>query len=202
MTFPPVRRFLPIFAILVASLSWSAQAAPVEAPAGTYKLDPHHTSVIFTINHLGFSSFVGRFDHAEGEYSFDPTAPEKSTLDVTVYPASIDTNVAELDESLQGATWFDTPKFPKATFHATQITVTGDKTATITGDFTVHGVTHNLSLDVTLIGAGKMPMLGTQVMGFHATGHFQRSAFGIRNLEPMVGDDVALYINSEFDKEE
>ncbi len=170
-------------------------------PAGAYTLDPQHTSVVFHINHLGFSSFVGRFDHVEGQYSYDPAAPEKSTLDVTAYPDSIDTNDAELDEALRGGNWFNILKFPRATFHATHIEITGDKTAKVTGDFTLHDVTHSLTLDVVMTGSGIAPLLGTQVMGFRANGHFNRSDYGIRNLAPMIGDDVALEINTEFDKD-
>jgi len=198
---PALRPMFGLLAVL-ALFSPKAVAAHFAAPAGTYKLDPHHTSIIFTINHLGFSSFVGRFDRMEGEYKFDGAAPEKSSLDVTVFPDSVDTNVSDLDEALQGENWFSTLKFPRATFHATHISMTGEGSATITGDFTLHGVTHVLALDVLLTGAGEMPMVGTKVMGFHATGRFKRSAYGISNLRPMVGDDVLLDINCEFDKEE
>ncbi|MGB9152168.1 MAG: YceI family protein [Alphaproteobacteria bacterium] len=196
---PVLCRTLLISLLILAGFSLNAAAEPM--PAGVYTLDPKHTSVIFTLNHLGFSRFTGRFDRVEGHYTYDPVAPEKSDLDVTIYPDSIDTNVAELDEILRTENWFNTLKFPQATFHLTHIELTGDKTAKITGDFTLHDVTHRLTLDAVLVGAGKMPFLGTPVMGFSATGHFNRSDYGISNSVPMVGDRVDLEINTEFDKE-
>lgn len=188
-------------AFFVVLLACGAAAAADPMPGGVYRLDPRHTSVIFKISHLGFSNFTGRFDHVEGEYDYDPAAPEKSGLDVTLYPGSVDTNDEELDDTLRGENWFDTLKYPRATFHATHIELTGEKTAKITGDFTLHDVTHALTLDAVLVGAGTMPFLGTQVMGFSARGHFNRSDYGISNLEPMVGDEITLEINVEFDKE-
>ncbi|MDR3450984.1 MAG: YceI family protein [Alphaproteobacteria bacterium] len=169
---------------------------------GAYTLDPSHTSITFKLNHVGFSHFTGRFDKMEGHATFDAAAPEKSTLDVTVNTASIDTNVGELDESLQTENWFDAMKFPAATFHATKIVRTGPRSAKITGDFTLHGITHTLTLDTVLVGAGKMPMIGKQVMGFSASTKFNRSLYGISNGEPMVGDEVTLQIETEFDKDE
>ena len=171
-------------------------------PAGTYTLDPRHTSVTFKIMHLGFSWFTGRFDHTEGEFNWSPDAPDQSTLDVTITASSIDTNDRELDETLGGENWFDTLKYPRATFHATRIEGLGQGHARITGDFTLHGQTHTVVLDTVLIGAGTNPVDGSHVMGFSACGSFDRSDYGISNLEPLVGDKINLQIESEFDKED
>ncbi len=170
-------------------------------PAGIYGLDNRHTSVTFKISHLGFSHFTGRFDHVEGSYDYNAAAPEQSDLSVTLYPNSIDTNDAELDDTLRGENWFDAQRYPRATFHATRIDRIGDNTAKITGDFTLHNVTHSLTLDTVLVGAGTMPFSDTAVMGFSATGTFNRSDYGIANLEPMIGDEITLQIETEFDKE-
>ena len=193
--------FLRLPLSVAVLLACGAVSAAEPMPAGVYTLDPKHTSVIFRISHLGFSRFTGRFDRVEAEYTYNPEAPEKSSLDVTVYPGSVDTNVGELDEALCAENWFNTLKYPLATFHATHIELTGKTTAKITGDFTLHNVTHVLTLDAALVGAGTMPVLGTQVMGFSASGHFNRSDYGVSNLEPMVGDDITLEIDTEFDKE-
>jgi len=197
-------RFLLIPATLLAfgSIASVALADPLPPmPSGPYTLDPRHTSVIFKISHLGFSHFTGRFDRAEGTYTYHADAPTQSTLDVTIYPGSVDTNDSELDDTLRGENWFDTLKYPRATFHTTKIEPSGDNTAKITGDFTLHDITHTVTLDTTLVGAGKEPFTGAQVMGFSAIGTFNRSDYGIDNLEPFIGDEITLEIDTEFDKD-
>jgi polyisoprenoid-binding protein YceI len=186
---------------LVTAPSAGAETVDIkDMPAGAYQLDPNHTSITFKINHLGFSRYTGRFDKMEATLNFNNGAPEQSALDVTVYPNSIDTNNAKLEEELRGDKFFDVIKFPRATFQSTKIERTGPTTGKVTGDFTLLGVTHSLTLDVTLIGAGKRPMDGMQVIGFSATGTFHRSDYGLQNLLPLLGDDVTLEIESEFDK--
>lgn len=173
-----------------------------DTPSGAYQLDPNHTSITFKINHLGFSRYTGRFDKMEATLNFNREAPEQSALDVTVYPNSIDTNNGTLEETLRGDKWFDVIKYPRATFQSTKIERTGPTTAKITGDFTLMGVTHPLVLDVTLVGAGVRPMDEKKVLGFSATGSFKRSDYGLSNLLPLIGDDVTLEIETEFDKAE
>jgi polyisoprenoid-binding protein YceI len=204
-------RFRP--AVVAALLSFSVMAMPVAAgadaaadaknmPAGAYQLDPAHASITFKINHLGFSHYTGRFDKMEAMLNFNNDAPEQSALNVTVYPNSIDTNNAKLEEELRGDKFFDVIKYPRATFQSTKVELTGPTTGRVTGDFTFLGVTHPLTLDVTLIGAGTHPMDNKKVVGFSATGTIHRSDFGLQNLIPMVGDDVTLEIEAEFDKVE
>jgi polyisoprenoid-binding protein YceI len=171
-------------------------------PAGTYQLDPNHASITFKINHLGFSHYTGRFDQMEATLNFNPAAPDQSALNVTIYPNSINTNNAKLEEELRGDKYFDVIKFPRATFQSTKIERTGSAAGKVTGDFTFLGVTHTLTLDVTLVGAGTRPMDSKKVIGFSATGTMKRSDWGLTNLLPLVGDDVALEIEAEFDKAE
>jgi polyisoprenoid-binding protein YceI len=196
----------PLSVLLALFLAQLAHAETVAMPSGVYRLDPRHTSVIFRLSHLGFSYFTGRFDACEGVYDYHAETPASSGLDVTIRTSSVDTNDAELDETLVSENWFDALKYPKAVFHATSIEITDEHTAKITGDFTLHGVTNPLVLDATLVGAGRMPLVFAQgkqidVMGFSAVGHFSRAAYGISNLEPFVGDEITLQIDSEFDKE-
>jgi len=192
------------FGVLVFTLG-SVRAAlaqtEITMPAGVYNLDPRHTSILFKIDHLGFSHFTGRFDHVEGRFTYNPVALEQSTLDITVYTESVDTNDNELDAILRTENWFDTLKYPRATFHATEIKSTSSTTAKVTGDFTLHDKTSTVVLDVALVGTGALPFSDTKVMGFSAKGNFERSAYGINNLEPLIGDDVALQIETEFDQE-
>ena len=204
-------RFRPVFTIALMLMVLTcaptivarADAAPdvKDMPPGTYQLDPSHASVTFKINHLGFSRYTARFDKMEATLNFNSGAPELSSLNVTVLPNSIDANNAKLEEELRGDKFFDVIKYPRATFQSTKIERTGPTTGKITGDFTLMGKTHSVTLDTTLIGAGTRPM-DKKVIGFSATGTFRRSDFGMQNLLPMVGDDVTLEIEAEFDKAE
>jgi len=203
-------RFILAFATVIFALA--ASPTPVaradastdikDMPTGAYQLDPNHASITFKINHLGFSRYTGRFDKMEATLNFNSGAPEQSALDVTIYPNSINTNNAKLEEELRGDKFFDVIKYPRATFQSTKVERTGPATGKLIGDFTFLGVTHPLALDVTLIGAGKRPMDGKMVLGFSATGSFKRSDYGLQNLLPLVGDDVTLEIEAEFDKTE
>jgi polyisoprenoid-binding protein YceI len=172
------------------------------APYGLYKIDPDHTSVTFKINHLGFSHYTGRFNKIEGILNFNNNALEQSSLDIIVYPTSIDTNNPKLEEDLRTDKWFNVIKFPRATFHATHIDRTGAMTGKIIGDFTLLGITRRMTLDTTFVGTGSNFFSKKQVLGFSAVATFDRSDFGMSNLLPMLGNEVVLEIEAEFNKAE
>ena len=181
------------------ALAFSAPSTALDTvPSGTYAIEPTHTSVLFGISHLGFSNYHGRFNTVAGDVQFDAKTPEKSTLSVTIDTASIDTNNAELEGKLKGADWFDTAKFPKATFISTKVEKLNDSKGIITGDFTLHGVTKPVKLDVTFNGAGNNPFTQKPALGFSAKGAIKRSDFGINAYLPAVGDDVSIAIEAEL----
>lgn len=198
-----VSAFTLLASLAIATPAFAESSTDVKSAAsGIYQLDQSHASVTFRINHLGFSRYTGRFDKMEATLNFDKNAVEKSELDVTIYPNSVDTNNAKLEEELRNDKWFDVIKYPRATFHATKIELTGPTTGKVTGDFTLMGETRPLTLDVTLIGHGEHPMMKKATIGFSATGTLKRSAFGLKNGLPFVGDDVELLIEAEFNKAE
>ena len=169
-------------------------------PKGDYKLDPDHANVVFQISHLGYSTFIGRFDKITGDLNFNSAKPEKSKLKVTVDAGSIDTKVAALDEHLKKADFFDTAKYPEITFKSTKVEKLSDSTGRVTGDLTLHGVTKPVTLDVTFHGGGANPMMKKVILGFGAVTKIKRSDFGISQYVPMVGDEVTLIIEAEFDQ--
>ena len=124
---------------LIPANNQTTDTAKLES--GNYKLDPEHSTILFKVNHLGFSTYVGRFNTLAGSLRFDPEVPAESQLAVTVETASVDTPSAELDGILQERDWFDTGRFPTARFESTGIAVTGNDTGTVTGDLTLRGVT-------------------------------------------------------------
>lgn len=189
----------------------AATAAPapvaIDVPAGDYKLDPLHSTLIFRADHLSFSKYVGRFETFDASLHFDPKAPETSKIEVTVDPASLGIPHPPegfLDD-LRGPQWLDAKKFPAITFKSTKVELTGPRSAKVTGDFTLHGVTKPLVLDATFNGgyAGH-PMEPQARIGFSATGAIKRSDYGIAYGIPApgttmgVGDTVEIAIETEF----
>jgi polyisoprenoid-binding protein YceI len=173
---------------------------PVKAPAGTYHLDPHHWSIVFDVDHFGYSRFVSRFDKAEATLEVVSAAPEQSRVDVTIKAASVDTNDPELDAMLKSADLFDAGKYPDIRFVSTSLKRTGPKTGEMTGDLTLHGATHPVTLAVTFNGAAPDPLTGEDTVGFSASGAFNRSQWGLSAWWPAVGNDVHVRIEAEFVK--
>ena len=177
---------------------------------GKYSLDKDHASLNFKLNHLGFSSYVGRFNSMQASLDFDPENIEKSSLDVSVDMASIDVNNAAFAEQLRGSDWLDTAQFPKATFKTTRYVgstagaATGDaanakNTFAFEGDLTFHGVTKPITLNATFHGGGRNMLTRKNTLGFSANTTFKRSDFGVGKFTSMgIGDDVTLDINVEF----
>ncbi|MFC4234576.1 YceI family protein [Thalassospira xianhensis] len=180
---------------IAAGLSGAAVSAQA---AESYKLDPTHTSVIFIVNHLGFSNFQGRFGGTSGELTLDRENPAASSAIITIDLNQVDTGVEGLDNHMKTADFLNVEQNPTATFKSTSIEMTGEKTATITGDLTLLGQTKPLVLDVTLTGEGDHPMTGDHVLGFGATGTVTRSEYGMNYLVPAVSDEVELQISTEF----
>jgi polyisoprenoid-binding protein YceI len=175
-----------------------ASKDPSAVKAGTYKVESYHTQISFSISHLGFSYFSGFFSGASGTLTLDPAKIGISKLDVSVPVQSLLTTVPILDSELKGEQWFDTAKFPTATFVSTKITKTSSDGATIVGDLTLHGVTKPVTLKARLVGAGTNPLDKSFTIGFEATGAIKRDDFGIKQDLPLVGDDVTLKIAGAF----
>jgi polyisoprenoid-binding protein YceI len=185
-----IKSLLAASAVALAFVSASAFAAPV-----TYNIEPTHTSVTFTWGHGGgLSRMNGKFMNAVGTVVLDEAAPATSKIDVTFAIDGINTGVAALDSHLKTPDFFDAAQFPTATFKSTKVEVTSPKTAKVTGDLTLHGVTKPVVLDVTLnkITDDK------KKAGFNAKGTIKRSEFGISRFIPAVSDEIDLEISSEL----
>lgn len=167
-------------------------------PEGAYRLDPDHATILFKIDHLGFSKLVGRFDRFDATLDFDPQAPETAKLVVTIDAASIDLGLPAFEQDLRGANWLDIERFPEARFESQGIAITGEDTGAITGGLTLHGTTAPVTLDVTFNGGGSSLLTGAYTLGFEAHGSVLRSTFGLGALAPAIGDEVILEIHAEF----
>ena len=180
---------------------------PAAVSGGTYSVDPHHTLVTWTLDHMGFSPYTGIFGGVTGTLVLDPKRPNLAKVDVSIPVSKVVTASAGLTEHLlragkNGAKpdfFGDSPG--EARFVSTTVVATGQK-ARIRGNLTLNGVTRPVSLDATFYGAGKLPaaMGGSENVGFRATGTIMRSQFGLTTGIPMVGDAVKLDISAAFQK--
>ena len=185
-------------------------AATANVPAGAYTLDRTHASLIFRVNHLGFSNYTARFKRFDAKLQFDPANLAASKVTASVDVDSLETDFpdpARLDFNavLKGAAWLDVAQFPRMEFASGHIDVTGVNTLRIHGNLTLHGVTRPIVLDATFNGgyAGH-PMDPNARIGFSAQATLKRSEFGIAYGIPAPGttmgvsDEVDVAIEAEF----
>src|SRR5579862_7663237 len=132
-----------VAAILAVSTAFATPANPTlsTVKAGTYKVESYHTQVGFSLSHFGFTNYSGLFSGATGSLRLDPANPAASKLEVTIPVQSLLTTVPVLTDELKGDKWFDTAKFPQATFTSTSISAGPNGETVITGNLTLHGVT-------------------------------------------------------------
>ncbi|WP_242123014.1 YceI family protein [Sphingobium sp. Sx8-8] len=174
---------------------------PARVTAGTYAIDPGHTQILFAYDHMGFSNNMGVISESTGTLTLDPKNPSAAKVSVDVPVANLRTGIAKLDEHLMKPEFFDSAKFPKATFVSTGVKVQGTE-AEISGNLTIKGVTKPVTLDAEFYGAGKAPAMmgGKENIGFVATTTVKRSDFNMGYGVPMVGDAVELKIVAAFQK--
>lgn len=183
-------------------LSPAAQAqttqVPAQAKAGAYTLDSGHSKVTWSVTHLGFSTYVGQFSGVSGTLKIDPANLSATDLQVTIDTNMVGTLDAALDKHLKSPDFLDTAKFPTATFKATKVARTGDRTADITGDLTLHGVTKPVVVHATFNQAGVNFVDKQYSLGFDGKAVIKRSEFGVASYVPAVSDEVTLQIAAEF----
>jgi len=186
---------LPLFAQMPTTPPGAPDTSRVAA--GSYTVDPAHSQVAFTVNHLGFSMYRGLFGEVTGTMTLDPKAPAAAKVSIDIPISGITTTSAKLNEHLQGADFFDAAKYPSAHFESTKVEVSGKK-AKISGNLTIKGVTKPVVLDAHFIGAGTM--MGKQTVGFEAKTAVKRSDFGVSYGVPLVPDEVPLDISVAFER--
>ena len=173
-----------------------ALAAPAALAAETFAIDPVHSAVLFKVNHLGVSNFYGRFQDVSGTYVLDADNPAASSFDVTINAESIDTHNEKRDQHLKSPDFFNAKQFPVLTMKSKSVKKTGDKTMRVTADLTIHGVTKEVSFDVTQVGAGKDPWGGYR-SGFDASFTLKRGDYDIKFMPGALGEDVTILVSVE-----
>ncbi|NIZ13295.1 YceI family protein [Phaeobacter sp. HF9A] len=187
--------------LLAAALLGTAATAAVAAPE-KYVLDASHSQVVFTYNHLGFSTTTGMFSGFEGDIMFDKEDPANSSVEVSMPVMSMFTGWEERTAHFMTDDFFGAKEGDLVTFTSTGIEVTGENTALITGDLTMHGVTKSVVLDAKMNQSGDHPMAGKPWAGFDATATVLRSDYGLEKFAPYVSDEVKIFISIEAMKAE
>jgi polyisoprenoid-binding protein YceI len=186
------------FAVVLAATTAHSQST-------TWQLDPAHSNAQFSVRHLGISNVQGEFTKVTGTVELDDQDISKSTVTATIDVASLDTRVQRRDDDLKSDHFFDVAKFPAITFQSTRIVSTGEGTAKMTGNFTLHGVTKEVTFDVS--GPTKpIQAMGTR-RGASAATKINRQDFGMvfmSNTLPggdqMIGDTVSITLDIEMIK--
>lgn len=177
------------------------------APAGDYASDPAHSSLTFRVNHMGFSNYTARFSSFSTRLHLDPAHPEASTLTAQIPVSSLTLNTPPdgFVEEMLGPQFFDSAHFPQINYQSTAVQLTGPRTARVTGNLTLHGVTRPVTLEVTFNGGYPgMAMDPAARIGFSARGTLRRSEFGMGYGVPApgttmgVGDEVEVLIETEM----
>ena len=171
-----------------------------EVRAGQYVLDPNHASLIWKLNHLGFSTFIGTFNEFEASLDFDPEDIENASLEVVINTSSLDVDIPEFEDELRGDNWFDVAVFPQAVYRTTRFVESVDEdTFLFEGDLTLLGTTAPVSLEVNFHGGGRNFLTRSYTVGFSGSAKFNRSDFGLDRFTSFgVGDEIDLEIHVEF----
>ena len=172
----------------------------VEIKAGEYTLDKDHAALLFKINHMGFSSYVGRFNEFDVSLDFDPIKIENSRVEAVIDMLSIDVNSPAFAATLAGSAWLNTQNFPQAVFRSLSVQKIDNQRLLVKGELTFLGVTKAVTMDVNLNGAANNPLTRKYTLGFAANLRFKRSEFGLKKFIPVVGDEVEIEIHSEFQR--
>lgn len=200
------RRPIVLFGLCVflsGCVSWLAprvESDVLKLRAGEYTLDKSHTTVLFKIQHLGLSTYVGRFNDFDASLDFDPANPSDMQLQASVEIDSLDINNPGLKDDLMGRTWFNQTRYPHAVFTTKSVVALSDKDFKFTGNLDWRGVVKPIDLTVTFHGGANNILTQKYTLGFSAKGAFKRSDFGMDAYIPIVGDEINIEVFSEFQR--
>lgn len=186
---------------ILAILALAAMPAALPLAAqDTYKIDPVHSEVSFKVRHA-LAKVSGRFAKFSGTVKVDIADISKSSVEVSIEAASINTDNEGRDKHLKGADFFDVEKFPTITFKSTSVKEVAKGKLEVTGTLTMHGVTKTITFPITNAGTQPGMKPGTVLAGFvDGALTLNRSEYGVKYGIPLVGDEVAISLNIEAGK--
>jgi len=181
------------------ALLMATTALPIStASAADYAIDVkgQHAFIQFKIKHLGYSWLVGRFNKFDGQFSYDDKKPSATSVAVNIDTSSIDSNHAERDKHLRGKDFLNTGKFPNAKFVSTSYKANGKGKGKLVGNLTLHGITKEITINLTHIGEGKDPWGGYRT-GFEGSTNLTLKDFGIDYDLGPASTTVEMYLSIE-----
>lgn len=191
--------------MLALALAAGFASAASTATADDYALDESHAGISFRINHMGFSYTYGRFNKMAGGFTLDPADPAKTTFKLSIDASSIDTGNEARDKHLVNSDFLNASEYPLITFESTSVKAAqaeGKKMLMVTGNFTMHGVTKEITLPIQLLGQGP-GMRGEERAGFLCETTLKRSDYGMDKMlagpdgKGGIGDEVDFAISFE-----
>lgn len=191
----------------LAALAIAALPLAATAAADSFTLDTFHTHPNFAVEHWGLSMLHGQLGKTTGKFTLDRAAKAGSvelTIDLaTLYTGDSDKagRPRSRDEHLRQADFFNVAEFPRATFKSTKVVFSGEAPSVVEGNFTMLGVTKPVSLTLERFKCGSNPFNKKDRCGGNAVGKIKRSDFGLKTALPAVGDEIALNISFEGDKD-
>lgn len=171
-------------------------ATSTAAAEGDFAVDKVHSTVVFRVQRTAGAPFYGVFGEIDGSFNINHEDPSKSTINVTIPVASVNSNNAGRDKHLKNADFFSAEEFPNATFKATKFTKTGDKQYDVAGDFTLRGTTKPITIKVKETGTGPARGGGTAV-GLDVQFSFKRSEFGVNYGLQALSDEITMMVGLE-----
>ena len=185
-------------------MNTTVAAATQSAKPTQWQIDPAHSAAHFSVRHLMISNVRGEFTKLSGSALINPADPAKSSVEVTIEAASINTREPQRDEHLRSADFFDVANHPTLTFRSKRIESLGPENFKVAGDLTIRGVTKEVTFDVE----GPTPPVkdpwGNIRTGITASTKINRKDFGVafnaltETGAVVVGDEVKITIEAEL----
>lgn len=172
----------------ILAFALAAAASTPAFAATTYEIDPTHAAALFKVSHIGYSYTWGRFNDISGTITWGDDAKE---VKVVIKTESVDTGTVKKDEHLRSGDFFSAKEFPEMTFTASKVEDKGDNLYHVTGTFSLHGVSKEITVPVIKMAEGKDPWGKTRI-GFDATFTIKRSDFGMTYMPEGIGDEVTI----------
>jgi polyisoprenoid-binding protein YceI len=185
-----MKKWLATLALVVALASPSL-AAPTQ-----WTIDPAHSTAEFAVTHLEVSDVEGTFNKIAGSATIDDADLSKSHVTASIDMRSVDTGIQMRDDDLKSNDFFNVPAFPTMTFQSTKIWKTGDATAKMTGNLTLHGITKEVTFDVEL----PAPPAAADRRTAEATTTISRKSFAVGPDSTLIGDDVSITLEIQLVK--
>ena len=201
----PIRYLIALGLVLSLSscIAWLTPDVEVELTelrAGQYSLDKYHASLLFKVQHLGLSTYVGRFNDFDASLDFDPENMADAKLDAVIEIESLDINDPGLKLDLMERAWLDQANYPQAVFSTVSVEPISENSFEFVGNLDWRGVVKPVSMEVTFHGGADNLLTGKYTLGFSAKGSFSRSDFGMDAYSSMVGDEVQIETYAEFQR--